>query len=181
MAPPPATISLRTRRTLAERSNETRGLLLDATIESLIDRGYRDTTTDVVRRAGLTRGAQVHHFPRKIELVQAATLQLTRKVREELHLQAARLTPGQSRADAAIALLWSTYTGPLFWAALELIVAGRTDEELRPALTRLQEEVGRTMHEFCKDLFGPGEEGNRALYNAIFRFASWTGLPWPEF
>ena len=77
------------------------------------------------------------------------------------------MTPGQSRADAAIALLWSTYTGPLFWAALELIVAGRTDEELRPALTSLQEEVGRTLHEFCKDLFGPGEEGNRALYEAI--------------
>jgi AcrR family transcriptional regulator len=143
-------------------------LLLDATIESLIDRGYRETTTtDVVRRAGRTRGAQVHHFPRKIELVQAATLHLARKVREELHLQAARLTLGQSRADAAITLLWSTYTGPLFWAALELIVAGRTDEELRPALTSLQEEVGRTLHEFCKDLFGPGAEGNRALYDAI--------------
>ena len=88
MAQRPATVSVRTRRTLAERSNETRGLLLDATIESLIDRGYRDTTTtDVVRRAGLTRGAQVYHFPRKIELVQAATLHLARKVREELHFR----------------------------------------------------------------------------------------------
>src|SRR5215467_12554774 len=106
MAQRPAPVSLRLRRALAERSNETRGLLLDATIQSPIDRGYRETsTTDVVRRAGLTREAQVHHFPRQIDLVQAATLHLARKVREELHVQAARLTSGQSRDDAAITLL----------------------------------------------------------------------------
>ena len=68
------------------------------------------------------------------------------------------MTPGQSRADAAIALLWSTYTGPLFWAALELIVAGRTDEELRPALTSLQEEVGRTLaRPFAREMEQAGE------------------------
>jgi AcrR family transcriptional regulator len=158
----------RPHKTLAQRSAETRSLLLDATIESLADQGYCETTTtDVVLRAGLTRGAQVHHFPRKTEMVQASAVHLARRVREELHRQAAQLTPGHNKADAAVSLLWSTYTGPLFWAALELIVAGRTDPELRPALSSLHDEVERTVHEFCKDLFGASAEGNHALYDAV--------------
>ena len=42
----------------AERRRVTRGKLLDATIESLIDVGYpRTTTVEVGERAGLSRGA----------------------------------------------------------------------------------------------------------------------------
>lgn len=51
------------RRTQQERSTETRERLLDATVQSLIDLGYAKTTTTVVcERAGLSRGAQVHHL-----------------------------------------------------------------------------------------------------------------------
>ena len=61
------------RRTNAERSAATQARLLDATIESLVELGWAATsTTEVVRRAGVSRGAQVHHFPTKEDLVLAA-------------------------------------------------------------------------------------------------------------
>ncbi len=47
--------------------------LLDATIECLVTYGYAGTTTPrVAERAGVTRGAQIHHFRSKEDLVVAA-------------------------------------------------------------------------------------------------------------
>src|SRR5204862_5492808 len=63
----------RQRRTQAERSAATQALLLDATIDSLVEVGYANTTTTgIAERAGVSRGAQMHHFPSKGELVAAA-------------------------------------------------------------------------------------------------------------
>src|ERR1700693_2418964 len=56
-----------------ERSAETRRRLLDATVACLFERGYAGTTTtEIAVRAGVSRGAQLHHFPRKDELVVSA-------------------------------------------------------------------------------------------------------------
>src|SRR5258707_2996159 len=56
-----------------ERSAETRRRLLDATVACLFDRGYAGTTTtEIASHAGVSRGAQLHHFPRKDELVVSA-------------------------------------------------------------------------------------------------------------
>lgn len=52
------------RRTQAQRSAEMRERLLDATVACLIEYGYAATTTArVVEKAGVTKGAQLHHFP----------------------------------------------------------------------------------------------------------------------
>ena len=48
----------RKRRSQAERSAETKRRLLEATIDCIVERGYaRTTTSEIVSRAGLTRGA----------------------------------------------------------------------------------------------------------------------------
>src|SRR5258706_14432846 len=68
-----AITAARRRRTQAERRAGTRALLLEATVECLAERGYAGTTTtEVARRAGLSRGAQLHHFGTKTDLVTAA-------------------------------------------------------------------------------------------------------------
>src|SRR5438045_9398121 len=75
------------RRTQAERTASTRAALLDATIDCLVEYGYAHlTTTRVVERAGVSRGAQVHHFPTKAELVSEAGRPLAGKgIEEFLH------------------------------------------------------------------------------------------------
>ena len=142
-----------TRRTQEERSSATRVKLMDATIECLIELGYGGTTTtEIVRRAGVSRGAQVHHFPTKAELVRNAVAHLAAKREQELRTEFATLR--RNDVSGAIDLLWSGYAGPLFAAVLELIVAARTETELAAVLDSLQLDVEQTIERFCRGVFG---------------------------
>lgn len=156
------------RRTHAERSAETRARLLDATIESLIEVGYTAmSTTEVVARAGLSRGAQVHHFPRKVDLVEAAVQRLQIKTQEDIDRRVAALSPDADRGEAALDLLWSGFRSPLFFAVLELTVAARTDESLIPGLRALQYEINDMVSRVCIDLYGPGADACKPLLQAL--------------
>lgn len=151
--------ALRLRRTQEERSSETRARLLDATIESLVDVGYaHTTTTSVCERAGLSRGAQVHHFPKKQDLVVSAVAPLAWRRAEEIRRRAAELPPAASaeqRFRSLLALVRETLSGPLFLAALELWIASRTDAELRGALVGFERAAGRGLADLWRDIAGP--------------------------
>lgn len=121
----------RTRRTQQERSAETRQRLLEATIDLLIERGYaRLTTADIAKRAGVSNGARVHHFPTKEELVVAAN--------RELYANAVSLGTARSKSarhskhpikDCFDDLI-SLYFGRWFLGSLDATVAARTDKGL---------------------------------------------------
>lgn len=60
------------RRTQAQRRAETRHLLLAAARECFLSKGYDQTgMPELVKQAGLTRGALYHHFDGKFELFKA--------------------------------------------------------------------------------------------------------------
>src|SRR3954468_10651590 len=72
-------------RTQAERSEHTRELLLDATIECLVELGYAHTTVhEICLRAGLSRGAQQHHFTTKAELMANALEHLFARLSQQV-------------------------------------------------------------------------------------------------
>jgi AcrR family transcriptional regulator len=135
------------RRTQAERRALTRTALLDATIEVLADVGYaRLTTTSVCARAGVTRGAQAHYFATKAELVVQAMLHLTEQMIGDL--LTTRIAPDAGvRAQYAALLdrLWETFSGRRADAHLELLVAARTDDELRRHLVAFDRRMARTL------------------------------------
>jgi len=134
------------RRTQEERSAETRARLLDATLESLIEFGYaRTSTTAVCARARLSRGAQLHHFPTKADLVIAAVAHLARRRADELRREVVQGGSDGERLARALDAIWASFSGPLFLAALELWVASRSDAELRASLVRFERQVGRAM------------------------------------
>jgi AcrR family transcriptional regulator len=161
-------MSVVARRTQEERSAATRERLLDATIETLVEKGYvRTTTTEIVRRAGLSRGAQVHHFPTKAELVRSAVAHLASRREQELREEFARIDGKADRLSSAIDLLWSGYAGPLFTAVLELIVAARTDPELAETISSLQLNVQRGIEGFIRETFGAQMLRRRALRDGL--------------
>jgi AcrR family transcriptional regulator len=149
----------RPRRSQEERSAGTRARLLDATIESLEAVGYAQTTTTAVcERAGLSRGAQVHHFPRKQDLVVSAVAHLAARRAAELRRRAAALPPAadaDERLRALLALVEDAFSGPLFLAALELWVAARTDAELHRTLVGFERAAGRGLAELWREIAGP--------------------------
>ena len=149
----------RPRRSQEERSAETRARLLDATIESLVEVGYAHTTTTAVcERAGLSRGAQVHHFPKKHDLVVSAVAHLAARRAAELRRRAAALPPvagPEERLGALLTLVEEAFSGPLFLAALELWVAARTEPELHRALVDFERAAGRGLAELWREIAGP--------------------------
>ena len=143
------------RRTQEERSASTRQRLLDATLESLVEVGYAATsTTAVCARAGLSRGAQLHHFPTKADLVIAAVGHLAKRRAAELLADAPRSGTPEERVTTALDAIWASFSGPLFAAALELWVASRSDPELRDNLVRFERQVGRAMSQLFGELAG---------------------------
>jgi AcrR family transcriptional regulator len=61
------------RRTQAERSATTQQALTKAAIDTLVERGWAATTAvEVCERAGVTRGALMHHYPSLAALLAAA-------------------------------------------------------------------------------------------------------------
>ena len=58
-------------------------------------------------------------------------------------------------ASAAVDLLWSRFSTPLFPAFLELLVAARTDAELRKHLKVVEERLAHAMQRQVGEVFGP--------------------------
>src|ERR1700722_15910523 len=57
----------------AQKSASTRTQIIEAAVKCLVDLGYARTTTAVIaEKAGLSRGAMLHHFPSKMDIVRAA-------------------------------------------------------------------------------------------------------------
>ncbi len=128
-----------------ERSAETRRRLLDATVACLYERGYAGTTTtEIAQRAGVSRGAQLHHFPKKDELVVGALEHVFALRLAELGNAVAEPPPGarEARLEQLIEKMWPIFKGPSFYAWLELVVASRTDPALQEAVRTASERFG---------------------------------------
>ena len=122
-----------------ERSAETRRRLLEAAIACLNERGYTGTTTtEIAGRAGVSRGAQVHHFRHKEELVIGALEHICERRLAELEYAFEELPIGglEFRLETLIDLMWAAFRGPSFYAWLELLIASRTDRYCAPRCAR---------------------------------------------
>jgi AcrR family transcriptional regulator len=171
-------VALKARRTQAERTAATRARLLDATIECLFERGWAGTTTtEVANRAGVSRGAQLHHFPTKSELVATAVEHLFARRHDEFVRAIATLPEGLERAAAAVDLLWSMVSGPTFYAWLELVVAARTDPTLRETVAAIGRRFTETIERTFPELFPrPAEPNPFYETTPMFVFALMDGL-----
>jgi AcrR family transcriptional regulator len=162
-----------------ERTRAMRARLLEATVELLVEKGYAGTSTTLVsERAGVSRGAQLHHFPTKQDLVVAAVRHVTEVRGAELAAAASGLPTGPKRTRAVLQVLGDHFTSPVFTAALELWVAARTDSALLAEVGPLEQEVGRETHRMTVELLGADQSqtGVRELVQATLDLVRGLGL-----
>ena len=148
-------------RTRQRDARGTQQRVLEATIATLVERGYAATTTlEVQKRAGVSRGALLHHYGSRNELICAAIRYLYQTRFEDTEAQAARLFHKGDHVEATIRMFWEWFRGPIFGAALELWVAARHDPEILTTLLPLEHEIGRRNHELWRTVLGPAYTSN---------------------
>ena len=145
----------RERRTQSERREGTIAALLDATVRCLAERGYAATSTAAVcAEAGVSQGALFRHFPtRQALLVATAEHVATRNV------AAFRAAAGADvdTVDHVVAVLGRLRTivlSPANQTWRELLVAARSDADLRAALVPARESLQAQMLAAARDLWG---------------------------
>jgi AcrR family transcriptional regulator len=127
-----------------ERSVETRRRLLDAAVDELVAVGYAHlTTAGVARRAGVSRGAQQHHFPNKTTLVTEAIGHLGSRQLAELREVGARIDSPSKATEEMLDAVFAAYSQPLFMVTLELAIASRVDPDLRDAVATAERAFNR--------------------------------------
>lgn len=138
------------RRRQEDRTADTQRALLRATIDCLVDYGYAGTSTRLVAdRAGVSRGAQTHHYATKQDLVISAIEQLFDEQARRFTEAFERVPASERTFGRAIEVLWEIVSGPAYAATLEVIVAGRTD----PALRAVVQGVSARLEQTVIDLF----------------------------
>jgi AcrR family transcriptional regulator len=164
-----------------------RSRLLEATIDCLYEVGYsRTTTIEVAARAGVSRGAQLHHFPTKKRLVTVAVRHLLAKRLEEFREAFATLPQGADKYSAVIDILWEKTSNRAFYAWLELVVAARTDPSLRKTVVEIAEQFAEQIQHTFHEFFSSQRQHSSPIDIApVFAFAVMQGLAldyivWPE-
>jgi AcrR family transcriptional regulator len=126
------------RRTQAERTSATRRKILDAAVKLLGERGYAGLrTSDVAEAAGVSKGAQTHHFPSKDELVVAVVEHVFERATELARQRAHRPMTVDQALRALIADSQEFFFSELFLIALDLAIQGRVKATPDNAVTRL--------------------------------------------
>ena len=146
---PPSTSSASSRppvrRSQETRTREARERILAATLDVLNRCGYGGLTTkEVANSAGVSNGALMHHFNSKAELVSAATEAIYEAALERSRVVLGGPEVKRAPLDAFIAECIGIYFDWPFIAALELIVAARTDPDLMTRIRPIMEHYRET-------------------------------------
>lgn len=127
------------RRTQRERTGAMQERLCKATLDVLADIGYeRASTTEICRRAGVSRGAQTHHYASKRDLILAAYDHLLGGWEAERMLLLESYRARTLEPESYIEFLWKkVFDTRHYIVALELALAARGDPALEQGLQRV--------------------------------------------
>lgn len=128
------------------RSGQTRQIALEAAIDMLYEVGYSATTTiSIAKRAGISRGALMHHFGSKADIM---TYVVEAVYQEEIGIYRQRfehITEPRAYMLALPETVWSVLSRPAGIAALEVLQGSRSDTvlaiKLRPVQQRIESDA----------------------------------------
>ncbi|VWC54349.1 HTH-type transcriptional regulator BetI [Burkholderia aenigmatica] len=115
------------RRSQHARSSAARHALINATLACLREVGYaKASISEICRRSGLSRGALLHHFPHKNELLVASYVTW---IGTKIGMLERRIAAGASVRDEVT--IWRAQMRETFPTSLEFYWALQSDTDLR--------------------------------------------------
>ncbi|HEY0342526.1 MAG TPA: TetR/AcrR family transcriptional regulator [Steroidobacteraceae bacterium] len=141
------------RRTQEERTAATREKILDATLASLQKHGHAGTSiSTIVKLARVSRGALLHHFDTKAELVAASMVRLYQLRLAHFQQSVAGVAEPAMTLVARLRIM-REHIERWFPVTLEFQVALRTDHDLQTAFSRAITRVMEPMSQDYGQLF----------------------------
>lgn len=135
-------LAARRPRTNAERTATTRFKLVSAAIECLQGVGYTATSTMMIAQAAaVSRGAMLHHFPTKVDLMLAVVAHVIESQKQFYTAELFKLARGRERYVAITGLTWTAWSQPSGIAVIEIMIAARSDAALAERLPPLLQEL----------------------------------------
>ena len=130
-------------RTEQARSLQTKAKLLAATLSTIHDVGWASASSArIADAAGVSRGAQTHHYPTKTDLLIAAMEEANRRQDERVRKGLTNLVDAEDPVEAYLRLIWDTLRDPSYSASwIEAVVAARTDHDLRTTVARIDAHI----------------------------------------
>lgn len=163
---PKQAATLRTRR--QERSEETRVALLEATVQCLCEYGYAATTTSrVAAQAGLTRGAILHHFSTKVDLILAAALHSIEVQNAFRRSVTSPIADPFERLLAVTDAVWASWKRPHGLALLEIDLGSRGDPELAARYPAIRRQIEARQRERYADICRAAGIDDRGFSDAL--------------
>lgn len=161
-------------RTQAQRSDDMRKRLRDATLRCLIERGYAKTTVSAIcRRAQVSRGAYVHQYESKQALIQDVAETLLRRSYRRLNQVLLEVVDESSRLQGLIDSLWEDiFSTPAYRAYLELVTASQYDNELADTLQEISLQQIRAVEQAVEHYFEPISEDSLSGKD-LFLLSGW--------
>jgi AcrR family transcriptional regulator len=132
------------RRTQAERSEETRTRILKAAANLIRKRGYaRFRTAEVAKEAGLSRGAQLHHFPTKDSLVVATLEHVFEQAQVLSRRRASAVNRPRDLIEAVIEDAREFFFSEHFMVAIDIVLSTSTDQSVRKQILDISRKARR--------------------------------------
>jgi AcrR family transcriptional regulator len=138
----------------AQKSAATRAQIIRAAISCIVESSYSNTTMmKISEKAGLSRGATLHHFPSKMDIIRAAVDYLFEKRLQAFRRSILEISKGADMAHLAVQAYSAHLNHPLYIALFELSVAARTDDALKQILAPAQLAFEQEWYQTAWDLF----------------------------
>lgn len=142
-------------RTQQERREATIGRLLDASIAAISEVGYARASVKVIAaRAGLSYGALFRHFPTMGDFMAATAQETLRRQLDTFTARFHELAAQDSDLEAALRVIREVAGNTTNTVLYELMIAARTDEQLRNALQPALVEYGTKIVELAAHTVG---------------------------
>ena len=162
------------------RSARMQTKIMIATLDCIYEIGLHKTSTiKVSKKAGVSRGALLHHFPNKEVLISSAVTYLLETEITDIRKVADAYAHKEMTIDDFIDNLWNRFSGRLFMITMDFLSVARTDDKLRDAISPTSLKFHASLNEIWTQFFTPlgvDEEQVKVLLNATISLLRGMGV-----